>query len=43
MNSNLSRAPRFSGLRISLDFWAVLTALLLAAFVRLGLLKHIPW
>jgi hypothetical protein len=28
---------------LSLDSWAVLTAFLLAALVRLGLLKSIPW
>jgi hypothetical protein len=33
-------APRF---RISLDVWAVTTAFVLAALVRIGLLKHIPW
>ena len=29
--------------RISLDTWAVILALVLAALVRLGVLKHIPW
>jgi hypothetical protein len=28
---------------LSLDTWAVLLAFLLAALVRLGLLKSIPW
>ena len=28
---------------LSLDTWAVLTAFLLAALVRMGLLKSIPW
>jgi len=30
-------------LRLSLDGWAVLIALLLAALVRLGVLKHVSW
>ena len=29
--------------RISLDTWAVLLALLLAALVRLNLLSHVSW
>ena len=29
--------------RLSLDGWAVLIAFALAAFVRFGVLKHIPW
>jgi hypothetical protein len=28
---------------LSLDGWAVALALLLAALVRLGLLKHVAW
>ena len=28
---------------LSLDGWAVLIAFAIAAFVRLGVLKHIPW
>lgn len=28
---------------LSLDGWAVTVALLLALFIRLGVLKHIPW
>jgi hypothetical protein len=28
---------------LSLDGWAVAVALLLAALVRLGLLKHVGW
>lgn len=27
----------------SLDTWSVLAAFALAALVRLGILKHIPW
>jgi len=29
--------------RLSLDVWAVVTALALAAVVRLGIVKHVPW
>ena len=29
--------------RLSLDGWAVLTALVLAAVVRFGIVKHVPW
>jgi len=29
--------------RLSLDAWAVFTALLLAAIVRFGVVKHVPW
>lgn len=28
---------------ISLDTWAVLLALVLAALVRAGVFKHVPW
>jgi hypothetical protein len=40
--SALSPAPAPS-FRLSLDAWAVLIAFTLAAFVRFGVLKHIPW
>jgi hypothetical protein len=30
-------------IRLSLDGWAVAIALLLAALVRLGVLKHVVW
>jgi len=30
-------------IRLSLDTWSVLAAFALAALVRLGVLKHIPW
>ena len=30
-------------LNLSVDTWAVLAAFRLAAFVRAGVLKHIPW
>jgi hypothetical protein len=29
--------------RLSLDTWAVLLALVLAALVRAGVFKHVPW
>lgn len=29
--------------RLSLDSWAVILGLLLAALVRLGVLKHVAW
>jgi len=37
------RSRRFKRLDFSLDTWAVLAALALAAIVRFGLLKHVPW
>jgi hypothetical protein len=33
-------SPRW---RLSLDEWAVATALLLSILVRFGLLKRVPW
>jgi len=37
-------SPRSSfKLRISLDTWAVLIALLVAVLVRAGVLKSVPW
>ena len=32
-----------SNLRVSVDTWAVLLALLAALLVRTGLLKNVPW
>ncbi len=29
--------------RLSLDAWAVMAALALAAVIRLGIVKHVPW
>jgi hypothetical protein len=29
--------------RLSLDTWAVLIALLAAALIRFGLIRHVPW
>ena len=37
-NKQISTTSRFS-----LDAWAVFTALLLAAVVRFGIVKHVPW
>lgn len=36
------RGP-WAALSLSLDWWAVLAALALAALVRSGLLPHVPW
>ena len=41
MATNTVPTPR--RFRISLDVWAVTTAFALAALVRIGLLKYIPW
>jgi hypothetical protein len=35
--------PKKAGFSLSLDAWAVLFALALAALVRLGVLKHVSW
>jgi hypothetical protein len=32
-----------SRLRLSLDWWAVLAAFAIAAVVRLGIVKRVPW
>ena len=37
------QATKPSGFRLSLDTWAVIAAFLLAAIVRAGILKHVPW
>jgi hypothetical protein len=37
-NKNIPASSRFS-----VDAWAVFTALLLAAIVRFGVVKHVPW
>jgi hypothetical protein len=34
---------RTSYWRPSLDVWAVIAAFALAAVVRLGIVKHVPW
>ncbi len=36
-------STKTSTFRLSLDVWAVIAAFLLAAFVRSGVLKHVPW
>jgi hypothetical protein len=41
MSNQQATSPR--RLTLSLDTWAVLTAFALAAIVRFGLLKHVPW
>jgi hypothetical protein len=41
--SSLRGAGRPRWPAISLDWWAVLAALLLAALVRSGLVRHVPW
>jgi len=38
-NNGTNKKPR----TLSLDAWAVAIALLLAALVRLGVLKHVAW
>jgi hypothetical protein len=43
MNRNTDNNPPRSRVRLSLDVWAVTTALVLALLVRTGVLKHIPW
>jgi hypothetical protein len=40
-NEGVLPAPRKRGL--SLDAWAVLLAFALAALVRAGVFKHVPW
>lgn len=42
MPADTSPARR-STFRLSLDAWAVATALVLALLVRSGVLKHVPW
>jgi hypothetical protein len=37
------RASIGSRWKLSLDAWAVTTALLIALLVRAGVVKHIPW
>ena len=42
MSLEIHNAKR-DGFRLSLDGWAVLVALLLAAAVRMHILKSVPW
>ena len=39
----MAHSPVPSKLRISIDTWAVLIALLAVVLIRLGVLKTIPW
>lgn len=41
--SNEKKRPIWARFRLSLDTWAVASALALALLVRAGVLKHIPW
>lgn len=43
MVSETADSPKRQGFRLSLDTWAVLLALVLAAAVRLHILKVVPW
>lgn len=42
MSDELSQ-PKTTSFRFSLDTWAVILGLVLAALVRFGVLKHVPW
>jgi hypothetical protein len=45
-NANTTAAPAEVAAkrpRISLDTWAVIFALVAAALIRAGVIKHIPW
>jgi hypothetical protein len=43
MSLKTSDDPKAESFRLSLDAWAVLLALALAAAVRLHILKAVPW
>ena len=43
MNGSQIKAERKSAVRLSLDTWAVIVALLAAALVRFGVFPHVPW
>jgi hypothetical protein len=43
MSSDKSSKTQPDGFRLSLDTWAVLLALALAAAVRFHILKAVPW
>jgi hypothetical protein len=41
--SQQAEAPGVKQHRFSIDSWAVLLAFVLAALVRAGVFKHLPW
>lgn len=43
MSSEIQDSAKREGFRLSLDGWAVLLALALAAAVRFHILKAVPW
>ena len=43
MSSQKNENTEHRGLRLSLDTWAVIAALILALAIRLDLLKSVPW
>ena len=43
MSLKISDDPKNVGFRLSLDTWAVLLALVLAAAVRFHILNAVPW
>ncbi len=43
MSEENKAAVAATRLGLSLDVWAVITALLLALLIRVGVLKHVPW
>jgi hypothetical protein len=43
MSTDPSKLTNRFRLPLSLDVWAVIAAFALAAFVRAGVLKHVPW
>jgi len=43
MSLKMSEEPKRGGFHLSLDTWAVLLALALAAAVRLHILNAVPW
>ena len=43
MSEDNKIAKEATRIGLSLDVWAVITALVLALLVRVGVLKHVPW
>ncbi len=43
MTSKIPETPKQHGFQLSVDAWAVLLALLLAAAVRFHILNAVPW